>query len=228
MGNLFGGANSVPEELVADLEIICAAICECNASAPRGAVDQELKQQCVSKKLQDRDDAAGNRSTIKPEINYNMQTTPPSPIMSGGNPLTGTSWLPAHTKDIPGFKPGTGMVRRPDAVIVRNGNLPPTQDNLAAVVEIKFPPDARDPDQLAAYQEIAGPDKPLVELSPQACGCPEPEEEPERVRAPDTTSDLEKALLLLALLGLVLDDLVGGEADDLAIPVVLARLGWIL
>lgn len=38
----------------------------------------------------------------------------------------------------PPFKPGKGMIRRPDVIIVQNPNRPPTQDNIKQVVEMKF------------------------------------------------------------------------------------------
>jgi len=139
-----------------EVAVICKVICACNAAPGTGVAGQKLKQQCVSSGLQTMDDLAGNHSTIKPEINYDMTQMPPSPIMSRSNPLRGTEYLPGRLGDIPGFEPGMGMVRRPDAVIVRNGGLPPTQDNLAAVVEIKFPPDSMDASQRQAYQRIKG------------------------------------------------------------------------
>ncbi|SDI45321.1 VRR-NUC domain-containing protein [Paraburkholderia phenazinium] len=58
------------------------------------------------------------------------------------------------------YTPGEGDIRRPNVVIVNNPSLPPTQDNIKNVVEIKFPPDKVDLKQQAAYEEIAGePDK---------------------------------------------------------------------
>jgi len=206
-----------------EVAVICAIICKCDEAAPTGVAGQELKQQCVSAALQGVDDAAGNRSTIKPEINYNMTTSPPSPIMSRSNPLRGTEYLPGRTSEIPGFEPGAGMVRRPDAVIVRNGNVPPTQDNLSAVVEIKFPPDSMSAEQRQAYEEIAGTNADLVELSPQTCEC-QPPKEKAPVKVPEL-SPLEKFLLGLALIGLLAAAAGGEEATDPLIPVVLTRLG---
>lgn len=216
----------IPPAVAAEVAVICTVICRCDAAPAIGAAGQSLKQQCVSSGLQALDDAAGNRSTIKPEINYNMTTAPPSPIMSRSNPLRGTSYLPSRTSEIPGFRAATGMVRRPDAVIVSDPSLPPVQTNLRAVVEIKFPPDSRDAAQIRSYQRIAG-SAPVVELSPEACQCsrapqPEPEPEPEPLPKPGA---VELTLLTLALLALVLDDATGaGAADDALIPGVLARM----
>jgi hypothetical protein len=132
--------------------------------------------------------------------------------------------LPNRTKDIPNFLPNTGMVRRPDAVIVNDVNAPPTQGNLAAVVEIKFPPDTLDPEVEQDYKRIAG-QSPLLSLSPERCGCPDPKKKPQEQPATDKPGALEVTLLALALIALVADDAVGGEADDIGIPAVLARLG---
>jgi hypothetical protein len=216
---------AIHPQLAPELKIICETVCKCDRAPATGTAGQDLKQQCVTATLQALDNAAGNRSTIKPEINYNMTTVPPSPIMSGANPLKGTSYLPQRTVEIPGFRPGTGMVRRPDAVIVRNPAMPPTQDNLRGVVEIKFPPDARDVQQIAAYQRIAGA-SPVVELSPAQCDCPQKERrpvfEPVEVRKP---SWIEVTLLALALAALVADNATGvGAADDVAIPAIIARI----
>jgi hypothetical protein len=212
-------------QLAPEIKVICEIVCKCDQAPGTGAAGQELKQQCVSGSLQTLDNAVGNLSTIKPEINYNMMTVPPSPIMSASNPLKGTSYLPGRTGQIPGFRPGMGMVRRPDAVIVSNPALPPTQGNLRGVVEIKFPPDPRDALQIRDYQRIAGAN-PVLELSPAKCDCPQKERrrifEPVEVPAP---SWIELAALALLLAALVADDATGvGAADDVAIPAILARI----
>jgi hypothetical protein len=215
-------------DMVPELTTYCIAVCECDANPPIGAAGQELKQDCVSDKMKARDDDADNRTTIKAEINYDMTQSPPVPIMTRSNPgggPRGTTRLSTRTKEIPNFKPRTGMVRRPDAVIVRNGNLFPTQDNLRAVIENKFPPDPPDIDQILDYKKIAGPGVPVIELSPEACGCPEPEPEPLPL---PKLSPWEITLLLLALAGMVADDFVGGEADDVLIPGVLGKLAGAL
>jgi hypothetical protein len=207
-----------------EILIICKVICECDKTPGTGATGQNLKQTCVSSKLQAMDDAAGNKSTIKPEINYNMTTSPPSPIMSRTNPLRGTSWLPNRVQEIPNFKPNTGMVRRPDAVIVNDVSRPPTQGNLRGVVEIKFD-EPRDAEQIRAYQRIAGK-SPVIELSPEKCDCnqPKPKPEPKPITIPEP-SPVEVVLLSLALIALAADDVTGaGAADDVAIPAILARL----
>jgi hypothetical protein len=156
--------------------------------------------------------------------------------MSRSNLLKPTSYLPGRTKEIPGFKPMTGMVRRPDVVIVKNPTKPPTQDNLRHVVEIKFPPDKYSEQQQADYATIAGDDAGLITLGPNECGCKEKKPEPKKVPVPvkqpvsvplRKPNPLEIALLGVALVGLILDDLLptgATQADDVMIPVVAARL----
>ncbi|MGJ8677423.1 MAG: eCIS core domain-containing protein [Akkermansiaceae bacterium] len=148
---------------------LCALICACR--------HLPLSQVCVSASLEAMDASLAYSSTLKPEINYNMTTTPPTPIMSRSNTRRGTRYLPERLNPrngspglIPGFTPATGMVRRPDVIAVWNPALPPEQSNIRAVVEIKFPPDYMNGAQRAAYIRIAG-GAPLIELGPRECNC---------------------------------------------------------
>jgi hypothetical protein len=136
-------------------QVICTCICACkSASKP---------QWCVSKKLWDLDESSGFTSTIKAEVPYDMSTSPPAPYYpSNNNPARATKRRPKDS-------------RIPDAVIVKNGSMAPTQDNIAELIEIKFPPDDWKPGQLRAYKKIAG-DAPVTELGPKQCGCSDPEE----------------------------------------------------
>jgi hypothetical protein len=70
--------------------------------------------------------------------------------------------------------------RRPDAVIVKDPNLPPTQDNLKAVIEVKLPHDDwRGPtkycpgDQEEDFERIAGSPKKVVLVRKEDCPCPD-------------------------------------------------------
>ena len=218
--------------------LICPAICACNNKAMLSKSGAELKQQCVSQLLTLYDDAQGNQSAVKAEVNYDMTKSPPVPIMSRTNPLKPSGYLLARTDEIPNFKPGKGMVRRPDVVIVKDTSKQPTQDNLRSVVEIKFPPDKLSPEQEADYNIIAG-DAGLTTLSPKECNCPEkkpkPIPEPLLVPAPQPEpvrnykpGVIEVIGLSLALVALALDDAapVGAtQADDILIPGIIARLG---
>ncbi|WP_341772151.1 hypothetical protein [Burkholderia gladioli] len=95
----------------------------------------------------------------------------------------------------------SGMVRRPDVVIVDDPTQPPTQDNLRSVVEIKFPPQSIDKEQLAADQHIAGaPDKAAV-LGPSDCDCSQHDgsENPVKSAISDALSELGRSLRALSL-----------------------------
>ena len=69
------------------------------------------------------------------------------------------------------YEKGQGMSRRPDVVIVKDPNLPPTQDNIKHVVEIKFGTDTFEKPQRDAYTEIAGDRTKVKVLDPDECGC---------------------------------------------------------
>lgn len=145
------------------------------------------------------DAASGHRSTIKSEVSYNMTTEPPTPIMVNDNPTRPHPWYNYPGQKIPDFTPGTGMMRRPDAVIVNNPSLPPTQDNLRSVVEIKFPPDSPNQYQLAQYQRIAGSNNPVEQLSPQQCGCSKKQKQPDAVSATEPAKQEDHTLRNVAI-----------------------------
>lgn len=79
-------------------------------------------------------------------------------------------WQTRAQQEIEGYTSGTGMVRRPDLVIVNDPSRPPTQDNINRIVEMKFN-DPDDPAQLAAYQVIAGdPTRASIQRA-DSCDC---------------------------------------------------------
>ena len=150
---------------------------------------------------------------MKAEIPYNMTTEPPTPIVSRelldqSGVLRATQYLPRRMKEMglnaARFNPGGAYdVRIPDVVITRTPNdlsgRSLTAPNLKAVVEIKFD-EARDPEQILDYQDIAGPpENRVVELSPQECLCdlPDGERVPalERVRQPAVEPEDDRGLL---------------------------------
>lgn len=124
--------------------------------------------------------------------------------------------------------PGRATKRRPkdsripDAVIVKDGAKPPTQGNIAEVVEIKFPPDDWMPGQLRAYKKIAG-SAPVTELGPKQCGCPDSAESvpaPKKQEEEQTTAisgkELAAALAGIAIVaGLLL-------APEITVPALAA------
>ena len=219
------GVAQAPVEARAELFVICKLVCKCNAAPiPSASGKSDLRQECVKLGLQALDSATFDKSTMKPEISYNMTTRPPSPLMHrGGNGLESSRYWQGQAQNIPGYRPGLGMVRRPDVVIVRNPSLPPVQSNLKAVVEIKFPGDPRDPDQIADYGDIAGDPNKVVELNTQECDCPRPQPEPVRVPVPDPKTVILGVLLLLAAAALILSPVPGDEVAVGAAGVAILR-----
>jgi hypothetical protein len=141
-------------------------------------------QNCISGILKNLDDTMQGKSTIKAEAPYDMSTSPPSPTSYPGQ-------------------------RRPDAVIVKDPSVPPTQDNLKAVIEIKLPGDRwrgrakySDDDQEKDFEKIAGdPDK-VVLVRKEDCPCPDDvpkkqeQEVPEKKEEPQTSFPWLKAVAL--------------------------------
>lgn len=99
-----------------------------------------------------------------------MSTQPPAPYMATTNPPQPAKVTPKGS-------------RIPDVVIVKNVNLPPTQDNIQQIYEIKFPPDDWTEGQKADYGLIAG-DAPVDKIGPDDCGCGSPPKEQVPVPVP--------------------------------------------
>ncbi|KAA8764423.1 MULTISPECIES: VRR-NUC domain-containing protein [Burkholderia] len=181
-----------------DKKIICKAICVCNRSPDKSESEAELKQQCVSRNLRDLDQDMAWMSPYKAEVNYNMANTPPTPVMRSATPLEPHPYLPGWLQK---YWPGgieeypRGTMRRPDVVIVKDPVRPPTQDNIKNVVEIKFPPQKRDPEQEEDFRLIAGSREKLEVMGPQDCDCSEDDgdESPVKVAA-EKLSELGRAL----------------------------------
>jgi type VI secretion system secreted protein VgrG len=154
-----------------------------------------------------------NQSTIKAQTPYDMSKKPPAPIMSRNNPRRPTRGVPRGS-------------RITDVVIVKDGTKPPTQDNIKRVIEVKFPPTPpMSREQKKAYDKIAGPAaRPVEEWTPNTCGC-EGKKKRVPVPAPGRAEDAAAiAILMLLILALILDDVVGGEGDDVLIPALVRRL----
>lgn len=187
-----------------DKRVLCKAICVCNRQPDQDRSGAALKQQCVSRNLRDLDKAMDWKSPYKAEVNYDMSQDPPAPIMRSTSPLEPHSYLPAWIQKYwPGgldrYPSKSGVVRRPDVVIVENPSQPPKRENLRAVVEIKFPPQMTDKEQQAAYGRIAGsPDKAMV-LGPGDCDCSrdDADENPIKSAVSDALSELGQSLRTL-------------------------------
>ena len=102
----------------------------------------------------------------KAEVAFDMRTTPPRPFLSS-TLLEKDGAGRRHTTN-PFPVPGRGIYRRPDVIIVKNkedrwpglagpdteGNM--HSDNLARLVEVKFPGDRLYEDQYEEYMQIVG------------------------------------------------------------------------
>ncbi|MGE7955069.1 VRR-NUC domain-containing protein [Pseudomonas sp. NPDC089530] len=161
-----------------DKQVLCSAICYCSATPNVSQDGKSLKQACVAQRLGELDEILQGRSPYKPEVSYDMTKNPPQPILDSQTGNSPHGWIPGwiskyweEDPEHPPFKPGRGMIRRPDVVIVKDPKRPPTQDNIKQVVEMKFPPDRRNNDQASAYAEIAGDERKVVEMKPSDCDC---------------------------------------------------------
>lgn len=176
-----------PKELV-DKQLLCTIMCCCREH-PVISVNNERNQyqECVKQTLDTADDVLAGQSRYKAEISYDMiSEETPTPLMhrdANGNDTTqrSTYWQ-KRAQDIMGYKSGRGHVRRPDVVIVKNPALPPYQNNIEKVVEMKFDDDI-DEGQEVAYRRIAGDDKFLLIKEKEDCNCQDDEQE-EPVEAP--------------------------------------------
>lgn len=168
-----------------DRSTLCLLFCCCNSNPAIGVLGAQLKQQCVADSLNQVDRNLGYQSRYKAEISYNMTTDPPSPFMhrdfSGADTTQpSTNWIGRIYREIEGFTRGTGLVRRPDVVVVNNPAMPPVQSNIAAIYEMKFPGDPEDPDQMDAYNEIIGQGRTATLLNEKNCRCGKRQQEVEK------------------------------------------------
>jgi type VI secretion system secreted protein VgrG len=196
-----GGGPLTPDEAT-----LCGLICLCNADpAPH-----KRPSDCLTSRLRALDAASGGTSRLKAEVPYDMSKDPPAPVMSRKEPE----------------RPSTGKhpkgSRAPDVVIVKDPSKPPTQDNIEEVIEVKFPTDRFRGNQGADYKRIAGA-APFETFGPERCGCQDPERRQEQEA---TAEDVVVVALLAALvIILLIDDLApGGQADDAAVPPLIARI----
>lgn len=196
---------NVPQVEGLDKKILCKAMCDCDKAPTIGIDGRKLKQNCVATKMKVYSNAVEampgyQKSEYKQEINYNMTTEPPTPIMDSMVSTLAHKWLPGYIeKYMPGFVKGTGQIRRPDIVIVKDASKPPTQDNIKQIVEMKFPPDSLKPEQRADYETIAGAPKKLVKLEPGDCDCdaPEPKGKMIPVESLETANKIGQILMLI-------------------------------
>lgn len=191
------GLIQPPLDAAIEIAIICSVVCFCDKNPIKSSSGKsDLKEECVKITLLSGNDALEisgdndlqNLSTIKPEIPYNMTTSPPTPLLhraDDGN-LKPTERLGKRMLQ-EGLKAavrnnGIYEVRIPDVIVVNDLSKPLVAGNLKAVVEIKFNNQSRNQYQISDYEEIAGDPNRVVELDPKKCGCADqPKREPVRV-----------------------------------------------
>lgn len=163
------GRLPLEERKALDNKLICMVMCCCSQYPAVGAADQDLMQGCADSVFESADAALDYQSRYKSEISYIMRPlespggppsdAPPMPLMSQTTVPTRASqnWIQRANEALgSSWERGTGMVRRPDVVIVNDPCLPPAEPNIERVAELKFRDDQNDLGQNAAYKEIAG------------------------------------------------------------------------
>lgn len=182
---------------VLDNKILCGLMCCCAENPAQGPAGTNQHQLCVHQTLKAVNTALGGMSRYKSEYSFNMNENPPSPFMhreGGADTLEpSTSWLTRAIQEIPGFQGGKGLVRRPDIVIVRKPHRPPSTDNIARIVEMKFQGDLSNAEAERGYRRIVGGDADRFSVMQEgtSCKCGEDEDggEGERMRESFTVSE---------------------------------------
>lgn len=252
------GTQSCPlsNDITPKLAFICSFVCFCSVNPMQSRTGRNMKQMCVDNALDAVNEAAD--TGIRPQVGYYMRKPPqrPEPLMlkdrSGQETSAPIRNFGHMINRIRRLKtPATALVkdevetytkgelRIPDAVVLKDPCLPPTQDNLLGVVEVKFRGDRWGKGQKDAYERIAGSQNGLKELNEDTCKCDGTEQqlEPDDSMQPardlfeqEEENSLGDTLLLglevtaigLAIAALALDDATGvGAADD----VLMAPLG---
>jgi len=149
------GSNAFIDAL--DRLALCELFCCCEkAKEPKN-------QQCVASVLMMADGFTNFNGRYKAEVPFLNG----KPVMSTRQPARATKRRPAGS-------------RIPDVVVVKDPTLPPTQDNIQKVYEMKFPGDSwsneTGPDgmtQQEAYQRLFGEKFEKEELTKKNCNCPD-------------------------------------------------------
>lgn len=197
----------------ADQRMLCAVLC-CCANSPVPAAsgsDRNGYQTCADQTFSAAEEFMGTESRFKPEVSYNMQTNPPTPLMEKsilGNLTTETiPWHRGGIKHITnrigsdGRPYQQGDARRPDVTIVRDPSSPPIAPNISRVVDFKFGTDSLSRAQLSAYSAIGGGRPPLV-LDVNTCDCGNDDETKGQVALVTAAQDIrENHRSLLARIG---------------------------
>lgn len=208
-----------------DRLILCAIMCCCKNDPNTDKNGNPRYQNCVA--------ATINRANLlspdtperrmRPEVTYNMTTTPPKPM--GKNAPFGTKESYIDQQPKPGeskndFEARTGN-RRPDVVVTTDPARAPETSNIERIYEFKFPGDSYGPGQEEAYEDIAGGDKSkVVTLTTDDC-CGKDEGDGGRVL--QQAFDVQQARFMTFML--LLGGGPGGRAAGGAVATVRGALG---
>lgn len=190
-------ACPMDDDIESRLAIVCSFVCTCEVVPNRGRSGINLKQSCVDRGLQQLNENCD--TGIRVQVPYYMGDSPPSPLLVKDDEGQETA------DAIPSFDHAINRIRKikrdrargilltetaknreegytrgdmriPDAVVLRDPNGKPTQDNMLGVIEVKFPPDDWGDGQERAYEEIAGGEEKLHLLTPERCKCDGPQQ----------------------------------------------------
>ena len=181
-----------------DKKMLCSLACQCmfspNKTYNKKGEEINLKQICMSNKIDLINNETSDSLIYKAEVSYDMTQVPPQPILESNPPLGKApqkhrywlGWLKKYwddpEMDRPKYK--KGMIRRPDIIIVHDAQDSPVQRNIKQVVEVKFPNDPIRDGQERNYIKIAGGRDKLVFLYVDKCGCNESDHQRKPVNVP--------------------------------------------
>lgn len=197
------GSKAFDDEL--DRRALCELFCCCMDSG---------RQACVENVLYKADGYNKFKGYFKPEVSYRDG----APIMSGGT----RPWYP--TPKFPKYPTGS---RRPDVVVVKNPDLPPSLDNIQKVYEMKFPGDrysnVEGPDgktQWQAYQDLFGNEIDKEAMDAKSCNCEERKKERILERADVYQKARDQSISLV-------DQVNADTAKAVAAAAGASALGWL-
>jgi type VI secretion system secreted protein VgrG len=241
---LLGFGPVGPMALGIDLEkgLICDAMCSCKNVRDGMNGKGPNRQNCVAAKLWSFDDAMNNQSTIKAEVPYDMSQNPPAPIMSRTKPRPKRS-KPGGSKipDVVLVKDPTRPPTQDNIKKVIEMKFPGDPEDAAQIKEYKniaggAPVETwtletcgcqeKEPEPVPVPVPSPAPTRQEKEPEPVPVPVPVPAPTPAPNGPPlsSTRDKVEGLLLALLILALILDDAVGGAADDVAIPALVARM----
>ncbi|QQD73623.1 VRR-NUC domain-containing protein [Acidithiobacillus ferrivorans] len=169
---------------------LCLLFCCCAKHPSVGTSDKgesiNYYQHCVSDTLDRMDKESGGKGKYKPEVSYARDTGKPFLHRDPeGRDTTEKShhWIQRAWKEIPGYRPGEGMVRRPDVSVPLDPDKPLSRANLKVLVEMKHKGDDVKKNQIKDYEKTAGDKSKVILLNEENCRCDEKQTTVDRVIA---------------------------------------------